>query len=443
MDSDVVKSLVQLINFIDNAEESASVTNEHVAFICRNLLDFIVQQSKDINDVSKTASQVKDALLKLTSEDLSDEIDNVEEVLNFLKGIKDDETLLAKISEIFTEIRTLDTTITGELADKVDKELGKGLSSNDYTNAEKNKLAGIEEGANKYVHPATHPATMIREDAEHRFVTDAEREKLDGVADGANKYVHPATHPATMIEEDAEHRFVSDAEKQKWNELLDKDALTPWQKAYLENLEDQEVRKKFAVAMSAAPASKEIDGAATAVRLTVRPTYDGKGVDAVVTGKDGVVFSGSGGVYTADVVWAVPAETKGTYSRSWGAVVEYNLNGTVLSKDVSAAVGLYAQCRVLQTAGTDAPAAEAIKSAVMKRRGITGSYDITVVPGQYVWLCVPDGLTGVSGVTSSGFGVPLEPPVSVTVAWGASRVLFRCWRVSGAPQSSPMRVVVS
>ena len=37
---------------------------------------------------------------------------------------------------------------------KVDKVAGKGLSTNDYTTAEKNKLATIAEGANKYVHPA-------------------------------------------------------------------------------------------------------------------------------------------------------------------------------------------------------------------------------------------------------------------------------------------------
>lgn len=36
---------------------------------------------------------------------------------------------------------------------KVDKIEGKGLSENDYTTAEKTKLAGIAEGANKYVHP--------------------------------------------------------------------------------------------------------------------------------------------------------------------------------------------------------------------------------------------------------------------------------------------------
>jgi len=37
------------------------------------------------------------------------------------------------------------------LAGKVDKETGKGLSTNDYTTAEKNKLGGIEAGANKTV----------------------------------------------------------------------------------------------------------------------------------------------------------------------------------------------------------------------------------------------------------------------------------------------------
>ena len=36
---------------------------------------------------------------------------------------------------------------------KVDKLVGKGLSTNDYTTAEKNKLATIAEGANRYVHP--------------------------------------------------------------------------------------------------------------------------------------------------------------------------------------------------------------------------------------------------------------------------------------------------
>lgn len=41
------------------------------------------------------------------------------------------------------------------VANKVDKVPGKGLSENDYTSTEKNKLHDVEENANNYVHPTT------------------------------------------------------------------------------------------------------------------------------------------------------------------------------------------------------------------------------------------------------------------------------------------------
>ena len=43
---------------------------------------------------------------------------------------------------------TVETSFTGletDLSDKVDKATGKGLSSNDYTNAEKTKLSGLSD----------------------------------------------------------------------------------------------------------------------------------------------------------------------------------------------------------------------------------------------------------------------------------------------------------
>lgn len=43
--------------------------------------------------------------------------------------------------------------VTNNVSSKVDKVDGKGLSTNDYTNAEKTKLAGIAEGAQKNVQP--------------------------------------------------------------------------------------------------------------------------------------------------------------------------------------------------------------------------------------------------------------------------------------------------
>lgn len=133
-------------------------------------------------------------------------------------------------------------TVTKQLGQKVDKVTGKGLSTEDYTTAEKQKLAGIAAGANNYQHPASHPATMIQEDASHRFVTDteksawggkadktaasasaaglmsaADKQKLDGVAAGANNYQHPATHPASMVQQDTTHQFITEEERRTWN----------------------------------------------------------------------------------------------------------------------------------------------------------------------------------------------------------------------------------
>lgn len=55
------------------------------------------------------------------------------------------------------------TEIDNKLATKVNVEIGKGLSSNDYTLTEKTKLASVETNANYYVHPSSHQTGMITE----------------------------------------------------------------------------------------------------------------------------------------------------------------------------------------------------------------------------------------------------------------------------------------
>lgn len=47
--------------------------------------------------------------------------------------------------------------------------------------------------------------------------TTALKTKLDGISTGANNYVHPAAHPASIITQDANNRFVTDTEKTAWN----------------------------------------------------------------------------------------------------------------------------------------------------------------------------------------------------------------------------------
>lgn len=82
---------------------------------------------------------------------------------------------LKEIAESLNNDSDFAGTMTKELSKKVDKVEGKQLSTEDYTTLEKNKLLGIEEGANKYIHPSTHNASMITEDSTHRFITDTER----------------------------------------------------------------------------------------------------------------------------------------------------------------------------------------------------------------------------------------------------------------------------
>ena len=66
-----------------------------------------------------------------------------------------------------------------------------------------------------YKHPSTHPATMITEDATHRFMTDTERNKLKGIAEGANKYTHPESHSLDMITETDTKKIMTSTERTK------------------------------------------------------------------------------------------------------------------------------------------------------------------------------------------------------------------------------------
>lgn len=77
----------------------------------------------------------------------------------------------------------------------VDKVTGMGLSTNDYTTAEKSKLAGIATGANNYVHPSTHPATVIVQTSTARFVTDTEKSTWNAKSNFSGSYTDLTNKP--------------------------------------------------------------------------------------------------------------------------------------------------------------------------------------------------------------------------------------------------------
>ncbi|MEI6750016.1 MAG: hypothetical protein WCM93_12725 [Bacteroidota bacterium] len=70
--------------------------------------------------------------------------------------------------------------VAADIANKVDKITGKGLSTNDYTTAEQTKLSGIEANANNYSHPSNHAASVITQDSSNRFVSDTEKSTWNG-----------------------------------------------------------------------------------------------------------------------------------------------------------------------------------------------------------------------------------------------------------------------
>lgn len=74
---------------------------------------------------------------------------------------------------------------------KVDKITGKGLTSNDYTTEEKNKLQGISNNANNYVHPSTHSADMIVDGTTNKAFSSTEKTKLAGISANADVSVNP------------------------------------------------------------------------------------------------------------------------------------------------------------------------------------------------------------------------------------------------------------
>ncbi len=86
----------------------------------------------------------------------------------------------------------------------------------------------------------THSDTVfgILDDLETNYTSM--KNKLDSIEYGANKYVHPATHPASIIETTPELRFVTDYQIQMWNEKQDKLNYIP------ENIQNRGVANGYA-----------------------------------------------------------------------------------------------------------------------------------------------------------------------------------------------------
>lgn len=147
-DTTINDNISSLTNRVKVNEDKLTIINGNEA--TTGSIANAIKQAKSYTDTTVTAEQTRaeNAEQKLTS-DLASEVTRA-------KGAESaNATAIANEVERATGVEdTLNSNITQLQTQKVDKVEGKGLSTNDYTTPEKNKLAAIEAEANKYVLPA-------------------------------------------------------------------------------------------------------------------------------------------------------------------------------------------------------------------------------------------------------------------------------------------------
>lgn len=168
-DTEINKAKVELKGYSDtNLETSKSYTNAEIVKVNNSATNNLAEAKKYADNKlieGKTYSdqKIKD-LVGLAPEDL----DTLEEIGAFAKGNKElIDGFLAQLNN------KSDKTHIHDIA--TDSANGF-MSKEDFT-----KLKGVESGANNYTHPKTHQASIIVQDATHRFVTDEDKTKWNKV----------------------------------------------------------------------------------------------------------------------------------------------------------------------------------------------------------------------------------------------------------------------
>lgn len=154
-DTTINNNVSSLTNRVKVNEDKLTIINGNEA--TTGSIANAIKQAKSYTDTTVTAEQTRaeKAEQKLTS-DLASEVTrakgaesaNATAIANEVEratGVE--EALRTDVEDLTGQVLILEKT-------KVNKVEGKGLSTNDYTTPEKNKLAAIEAEANKYVLPA-------------------------------------------------------------------------------------------------------------------------------------------------------------------------------------------------------------------------------------------------------------------------------------------------
>ncbi len=185
--------------YYDNSGDDAEFINPDAAnLIQQKRMRFIllVSQECQVNvsvnsslyaledDFENAVDELEKKKVNISGGDISDTVATLDETAgDVTDNIASGESLRTILSKIYKVIRQF-------FNHKTDTVIHT-------TKADKDKLAGIEEHANNYVHPDTHPAGMITSDANHRFVTDDKIVAWDNSLSASKTYADGMYRQAT------------------------------------------------------------------------------------------------------------------------------------------------------------------------------------------------------------------------------------------------------
>ncbi|MDE6511550.1 MAG: hypothetical protein K2L00_05605, partial [Muribaculaceae bacterium] len=350
----------------------------------------------------------------------------------------------AKIANGVITLGSNTITPVTDISGKVDKVDGKGLSSNDFTDALLTKLDGIEEGANKYVHPTNGANTTISA-ANGKVLSAITVNSLGHVTSVSSKTLAAADIPTLAI---SKISGLQDALDSKLNASVFNDFKTLFETYF--TLEDVNGVKRikanygfYSVDYVSARGLNSAGGSGTSFgRLDDWNNYNAKGTDALsaTLGKDLLdrIMSLEGKNYLNDLAISVTGPgnaitsvsqsadkktlifTKGTtfldkHQTLYTLTIQKNgtqvgtfkpnANATINLTDVASAATLSAHTgngtvhitaaeRTLWNDTATALPGKADKATTLAGYGITDAYTKTEADAKYVTLATDQTVTG-------------------------------------------------
>jgi hypothetical protein len=130
--------------------------------------------------------------------------------------VYDDGEIQSKLDQLEVEINQLETQNHTHTNHTILDKIGQtGLE----TSFDLSKLSAHDASISELSSSShSHPNQVI---LDRLGISPANHLTIDGEEQPTENYIHPETHPANMIEEDEEHRFVTDEEKASWNAKAD------------------------------------------------------------------------------------------------------------------------------------------------------------------------------------------------------------------------------